>query len=304
MTPNPFDQACRYLLRLWGEVMLAWLLRMPKWELEFVEWVDTRHVPWPGEPDRVCDTVAYLTDPRKGGLPWASVVEFQIQPDELMFGRGLSYLGDLWCDCKPTALRGDRFCVGLVVVNLTGKGQSDRRMQLRGTPLLTHLGVAEWNLATLPARTMLKQIEAGKLPRCLLAWLPLFKGGAHKGMIKEWWRLADVEKRPEHRRSLGLAVVFAEAVGCGDLWRDGLKEWDMIESKIVNEWKAEGEKKGEMKGMVRLLLQGAESRFGALPADLVTRIRACTDEDKLLLWIQRLVKGPSLDEFRKLVNED
>jgi hypothetical protein len=25
MTPNPFDQACRYLLRLWALPLLAWL---------------------------------------------------------------------------------------------------------------------------------------------------------------------------------------------------------------------------------------------------------------------------------------
>ena len=67
---NPFDQACRYFLRLWALPLLAWLLRLAPAELEFVEWLDTRHLAWPGQPDRTCDTVAHLRDPTQGGLPW------------------------------------------------------------------------------------------------------------------------------------------------------------------------------------------------------------------------------------------
>ena len=89
MTPNPFDQACRYLLRLWAAPLLAWLLRLTPAQLDFVDWLDTRQVVWPGHPDQACDTVAHLRDPDRGGLPVAAVVEFQIAPDELMFGRGL-----------------------------------------------------------------------------------------------------------------------------------------------------------------------------------------------------------------------
>ena len=109
MTPNPYDQACRYLLRLCPVPLLAWLLRLAPAQIDFVEWLDTQQIPWPGQPDRTCDTVAHLRDQRRGGLPWAVVVEFQIDPDELMFGRGLSYLGELWRACKPTPHRGDRF---------------------------------------------------------------------------------------------------------------------------------------------------------------------------------------------------
>src|SRR5262245_13980044 len=243
MTPNPYDQACRYLLRLWAAPLLAWLLRLAPDQLDFVGWLDARQVVWPGQPDRTCDTVAPLRDLQRGGLPWAGVVEFQVAPDELMFGRGLGYLGDLWLAIKPTGHKGDRFEVGLVVVNLTGSGRASRAMHLAKTRVRTMLSVEEWNLASLSAKKVMKEVEAGQAPRALLAWVPLFKGGGRPGIIQEWRRLAEAETDVERRRSLGLAVIFAEATDCGALWRDGLKEWDMIESKIVKEWQAQAELK-------------------------------------------------------------
>src|SRR4051812_48252392 len=118
MTANPYDQACRNLLRLFAGPLLAWLMRIPQQFLDFVGWLDTRGIPWPGQPDRTCDTVAYLRDTDAGGVPWAVPVEFQLDPDPVMFGRGMSYLGGVWEDIKPAEHRGDRFHVGLIVVNL------------------------------------------------------------------------------------------------------------------------------------------------------------------------------------------
>lgn len=63
MTTNPYDQACRFLLQLFAAPLLAWLLRLPPGRPDFVGWLDTRGLPWPGQKDRVCDTVAHLRDP-------------------------------------------------------------------------------------------------------------------------------------------------------------------------------------------------------------------------------------------------
>lgn len=299
MTPNPYDQACRYLLRLWAVPLLAWLLRLSPQQLEFVEWLDTRHVPWTGQPDRICDTVAHLRDQAKAGLPWAAVVEFQIQPDELMFGRGLSYLGDLWCNCKPTPHRGDRFEVGLIVVNLTGRGRASKRMRLTGTGLMTTLRVVERNLAALDARKVLRQVEEGKVPRVVLALLPLFKGGTRPGIISDWKRLADLEPDGEQRRALGLAVIFAEAAGRGELWRRELQEWNVIESQLVKEWQAQARKDGEIQGTLTALLNVLEARYGSLPTDLATVLRACANLETLRSWTRLAGKKPSLAEFRQ-----
>jgi hypothetical protein len=294
MTPNPYDQACRYLLRLWGLPLLAWLLRLAPEQLDFVGWLDARQVVWPGQPDRTCDTVAHLRDPHRGGLPWAAVVEFQVAPDELMFGRGLRYLGDLWVAVKPTEHKGDRFEVGLVVVNLTGVGRASRRMHLSMTRVRTLLGVEERNLASLSAKDVMRRIEAGEAPGALLAWGPLFKGGGGRGIIQEWRRLAELETDVERRRSFGLAALFAEAAGCGELWREGLKEWDMIESKLVKEWQTQAELKGKREMLSRLL----KRRFKSAPAECLQGIRDCTDPARLDIWGDALISASSLEEFR------
>ncbi|MFO0846226.1 MAG: hypothetical protein U0797_28250 [Gemmataceae bacterium] len=218
MTLNPFDQACRYLLRLDAVGLLAWLLRLPPAEVDFVDWVDTRQVPWPGQPGRTCDTVAHLRDRGEGGRPWAVVFEFQAEPDELMFGRGLAYLGELWQACKPTGHRGDRFEVGLVVVNLTGVGRASRRMRLAKAGLRTTLGALEWNLSTLPARRVLRQIEAGDAPRSALTWVPLFQGGDQPGILKKWRQLAEQETDKERRKTLASRPCSPrrpDAANCG-----------------------------------------------------------------------------------------
>jgi hypothetical protein len=223
------------------------------------------------------------------------VVEFQVEPDELMFGRGLSYLGELWRACKPTPHRGDRFCLGLVVVNLTGQGRASRRMRLQRTGLRTDLGVVERNLAELNARKVLREVEEARAPRAVLAWVPLMKGGGRPGIIPEWRRLAEMETDVELRRSLALAEVFAEAAGCGEVWREALKEWDMIESKLVNEWKADAALKAKLAALLRFL----RGWLKTIPPELEEELRARVDPASIDAWIDAAASASSLDEFRR-----
>jgi hypothetical protein len=76
MPPDPYDRSSRYLLRRNAFAFLAWLLGLRQADLEFVQWLDTRRLPWHGQPDRSCDTVAWLRDRSRNGLPWSIVVEF------------------------------------------------------------------------------------------------------------------------------------------------------------------------------------------------------------------------------------
>jgi hypothetical protein len=152
---NPFDAACRYLLRLNAVALLAWFLGLRESAFAFAGWLDARRVHWPGQPERVCDTVAHLKEQAAHGLPWAVPVEFQIEPDPDMTGRLLVYLGGVLLELRPSDLPGDRFQVGAVVVNLRGEGNASRRMAWRGSRLLTHLGVVERNLSGMSAKGLL-----------------------------------------------------------------------------------------------------------------------------------------------------
>lgn len=244
-------------------------------------------------------------------------MEFQAAPDALMFGRLLGYLSALWLGLKPDQERGSRFHVGAAVVNLTGGGLASRRMEWPAAGLTTHLGVIERNLEREPADELLSGIESGRWSRGVLPWVPL-TAGADAAAVAEWWkRLAEAE--PDRRRRseyAGLALVFADAAGRKAFWHDQLKEWNVTESTIVNEWIAQGEAKGLAAGRVQgraegkaegqrearvaTLLEILATRFGPVPPDLEAAIRGTTaGEDRLQAWTVAVVKAATLDEFRR-----
>jgi hypothetical protein len=206
----------------------------------------------------------------------------------------------VWVELKPSPERGDRFQVGAVVVNLTGQGSTAREMDWPEAGLATRLGVVERNLAREEAAPVLAAVAAGQAARVVLPLIPLMQGGGEAGNIQEWVRLASAE--PDGRRRAdygGLALVFAEAAGCRPAWKEALREWNMIQSQQVLEWQAEGEVKGQVKGRAESLLEMLEARFGAVPAELASAIRATTDMDRLKAWVVLAVKVTSLDQFRQ-----
>ncbi len=137
------------------------------------------------------------------------IVEFQTEPDPDMFGWLLEYLGATFRQFRPSKERGDRFEVGAVVVNLTGKGRSFRKVAWRGAGLEVTMRSREWNFASLDARTVLRGVGKGEIPRLALAWAPLMKRGGEPGIIRRWLALADQDKDPKVRADLALAAVFA-----------------------------------------------------------------------------------------------
>jgi hypothetical protein len=97
---NDFDQASRFAVKLDATGFFAWALGLLNDAFVFREWLDTRNVVLPGEAERTGDTIARLEHPSGTEPPWAVAVEFQIEPDPLMFGRLLVYLGHLWTKVK------------------------------------------------------------------------------------------------------------------------------------------------------------------------------------------------------------
>ena len=298
MWEGPFDKACRYLLKLDPAALLAWLLGIKIIDMAFIRWLDTRRLPYPGQPDRTCDTVAHVEHLDDNHRPWAIVAEFNIEPDAVMFGRLLSYLGTLWVEEKPSKERGDRFEIGAIVVNLTGVGMSSRISSWPGAGLQSSLTVQERNLATLQAAEVLQQIADGTAPRSVLPWIPLMQDGNESGIIDKWKELVASEPQAERRTDYAALVeVFAEAVKRQDIWYNSLKEWNMIESKVIKRW----EDVGRREQMVESILEVLQDKFGALPADLPSHLGAIDD----LAILRRLhlpaVHAGSLDDFRKQI---
>lgn len=304
MVVNRYDQASRYAAKLDPVGYCSWVLREVPAVLRFLNWLDTRTLPFPGDPERVCDTVAHLgdADPQ---VHWAVSLEFSLEPDSLMFGRLLVYLGQLWLERRPSAERGSHYQVGAALVNLTGRGHTSHDFVLRHTGMRTCLQVVERNLADEDAAATLAGIAAGTIARCILAWVPLMQGGAESAILAQWLELARAEPDAKRRADYGgLALVFAEAAGRRPVWKQALTGWNMVESQQVLEWIAEGEAKGEVKGraeaQAELLLRLLAVRLGPeVPPDLTEQIRGTTDAEQLQRWFDVAATAPSLEAFRQ-----
>lgn len=298
MWEGPFDKACRYLLKLDPAAILAWLLGIKLIDMVFIRWIDTRRLPYPGQPDRTCDTVAHVERLDDNHRPWAIITEFNIEPDAIMFGRLLGYLGPLWIEEKPSKERGDRFEIGAIVVNLTGIGASSRTSVWPSAGMETRLLIRERNLADMKAADVLSQIAEGAAPRSLLPWIPLMHGGNESAMIKKWKEIAVGEPQSSHRTDFAaLAIVFASTVKKQEDWRGALKEWNMIESSVVKEWQEEGRTDGRRLALLEVLAE----KFGSLPPDVPAHIKSIDDSNILRTLLQKALHVGSLDDFRKQI---
>ncbi len=294
MTRNRFDQASRYAAKLDPVGFLRWLFGVEV--VPFRLWLDTRTLPFPGDPERTCDTVACL-DAGPEAEPFAVAVEFSLEPDALMFGRMLVYLGQLWLEMRPNGQRGRRFQIAAAIVHLTGEGHASRDMRLAGFGMRTCLDIVERDMAREDAAATLERITAGTVARCLLPWIPLMRGGGEVGNIDRWKELALVESDGQRRGEYGgLARVFAEATEHSALWNEALRGWNMRDSQVVAEWITEGKIEGKVGDILRLL----EKRFppGA-PTEVAATIKASTNIEQLNRWFDAAIDAASLDEFRQ-----
>jgi len=188
MPRNYYDQASRYTAKLDSTGFVRWLVGLPA--LVFHRWLDTRRLPFPGELDRVCDTVACVEDPATTGLLWAIPIEFALEPEADLFGRLLAYLGLLWLEERPSPQRGSRYQVGAVVVNLTGQGHTARSMVLATSGMRTCLEPVERDLASTDAAAILAGITAGTITGALLLFIPLMQDGGEAAIMGQWLQLA------------------------------------------------------------------------------------------------------------------
>lgn len=309
---NVFDQAARFALRPDPMGFLRWLVPGLDPALRFAEWLDTRTLPLPGEPDRTCDTVAALV---RDGEPtvWALVTEFQAEPDPEMLDRLLEYLAWLRRGFRHGPQPRDKYEVIAALVNLTGPPQPDTlAMVLPGieSPGLS-LKVVVRTLREEDASAILTAIAEGRTAACLLPWISLMKGADRPDMIDVWKQRAGEVPDGLLRTQYGaLAVVFAELANRHGQWKQALEGWNVRESTVVAEWtaeakaegRAEGRAEGEILGKVKYahqaLLCALQNLFTSpLPHDVVAAVEAQTDLDQLARWFEEAFRVSSLEEF-------
>jgi hypothetical protein len=296
-----YDQAGRYAIKRRPSAFFTW--RTPElWAAyHLVRWQDTRTLPFPGEPDRVCDTVAefeHRTEPRSCCLV---DVEIQAEPDLDMLERMGEYAFRLRRELPYGPGAVGKYTVLGLVLNLTGAEQPNRLdMTVPEWSAAGHwLQVGQGTLSTEDAAQALARIAAGEWERWVLPWLPLLRGAAETANLAEWKRLASQEPDSQSRSDFGaLALVFAELAGTAALWRKALKGWNMRQSPQVLEWQAEArvEKMAEVvRRAIRLRLANP------VPADLEDQLTAIKKEAELDRWFDASLTAPTIDAFRAAV---
>jgi hypothetical protein len=296
-----FDQTARYAVKLDPPGFFRWLFGYPEPPLAFREWLDTRRLPFPGDPERTGDVVADFDNREAPGGRYALILEFQTDPDPNITER-LTIYAMLLRQELPRPAGGDKYPVGAAVVNLRGSpasadlilplpGCAGRGMFIRPLPR---------NLADEDAAATLAGVAAGGVAPCLLPWIPLMRGGDVPAIITEWKRLAGQEADGARRSAYGgLALVFAELAKTLVEWQKGLEGWNVLESQVILGWKREGKQEGFLEATRAHLLMVLEIRFQAqVPAEMKAAIEGTNDLDTLSHWLRTALKISSLDDFR------
>jgi hypothetical protein len=300
-----YDQAGRYAIKRRPGAFFTWRAPALGAAYRLARWQDTRTLPFPGEPDRVCDTVAefmHRTDPRRRCLV---DVEVQAEPDADMLERLGEYAFRLRRELRHEPGAAGKYTVLCLLLNLTGAEQPSRLdMALpEWGGAGQWLQVAQGTLSAEDAAQTLARIAAGELERWVLPWLPLLHGAAEAANLAEWKRLASQEPDSQSRSDFGaLALVFAELAGTAAVWRKALKRWNMRESPQVLEWQAEARAEARRETRAEDVRRAIRLRFGSpMPADLEDKLAAIKKEAELDRWFDASLTAPSLDAFRAAV---
>jgi hypothetical protein len=133
-----YDQAGRYTIKRRPSAFFSWRAPALWTTWRFVGWQDTPTLPFPGEPDRMCDTVAafaYPSDPHGRCLV---DVEVQAEPDGDMLERLGEYAFSLRRERRHGRGAVGKYVVLGFVLNLTGAEQP-RRLDMT-VPELSDVG--------------------------------------------------------------------------------------------------------------------------------------------------------------------
>lgn len=290
-----FDKGARYMAKQDPPGFFAWLWRPAVTPLRFHSWLDTRRLALPAAADRTCDNVAAFRLPDRPEPTHALVIDFKARSESGAVGQVLDYVVRLHLEPPPEMAA--PLHLGGVVINLTGAPQKDTlSMEFPGLAACGwHFGVLQRTLREESATATLADILAGRTTRWLLPWIPLMHGGGRAAIIREWQRAARAEPNAEARATLaGLTLVFAGLAKRGRAWQQGLRGWNVLKSKIVEEWRDSA----RLETCQETLQAQLEERFGAVPKKWARRIQQITDLARLKAALRQVVRIQSLDELQ------
>ena len=152
-------------------------------------------------------------------------------------------------------------------------------------------------------------IEAGAITPTLLHWVSLMKGGGDSAIMARWGQQARQRIDPEKWANLAItAATFAETSGQKERWIAFLKEWNIVESTVYNEFvaarEARAETKGEAKGQRQtlrdMLSRILRKKWEVEPSETVARKIEAEDNVALLQeWVDEAIFAQSFEAFRK-----
>lgn len=298
-----FDQAARYLVKRKPNRFFHWLAPRFAAAWSFWGWLDTSRISFPGDPDRICDTVAEFVRNKDRSQRCIIDVELQSESDASILERLAEYAVRIRRELNQ------QFPVIGALLNLTGPAQADRLdmtvAELDDAGL--HLRIILRTMRDEEAAHTLRKIDTGEWDRCILPWVPLMRRAEQAAIMEEWKRLADRESDKQWQSDYaGLALVFADLANRWSIWRDALEGWNVKQSQQVLEWQAEarreGLREGELAGQRAALLRALRVRFKKkIPAKVSAAIAALNDLDELARWLDAALTADSFEVFRTAV---
>ncbi len=149
----------------------------------------------------------------------------------------------------------------------------------------------------------LAAMQAGRVSRGLLPWIPLLRGSGEEGTINKWAQVAASEPDRRLRSDYGgLARVFARLTPKRSAWTRALEGWEMPKSPVVEEWRQEGRLEGRIQAERAKLIEAIELKFHTeVPAELREAIETMTDAAELDRWFRLVFSKRSLPAYRKAV---
>jgi hypothetical protein len=182
-----YDKAGRYLIRLSPVGFFGWLSGEFVRIWQFRGWLDTIAIPFPGDRQRVCDTVAEFVNREDRRRRCLLDTEVQSRPHLDMPERLGEYAFQLRRERRHARGRHGKYQVIGAVLNLTGAVQPHlldmTEAALNGAGL--RIVVFQRTLREENAGETLQRVAIGELDRCVLPWIPLMRGGGEASIITE-----------------------------------------------------------------------------------------------------------------------